>query len=82
VSHLDRQAVQTAIQVVDDETKAVDSQPLPEDILQLGKVVSQPEVTPSGMQLLALHPVRPRGVHVLPRGEFGQAAVGSVPNLT
>jgi hypothetical protein len=43
VSHLDRQAGQTVIQVVDDETKAVQSEALPEDILQLGEVVNQPE---------------------------------------
>jgi hypothetical protein len=43
VSHLDRQAAQTVIQVVDDETKAVQSDVLPEDILQLGEVVNQPE---------------------------------------
>jgi hypothetical protein len=42
-SHLDRQAAQTVIQVVDDQTKAVQSEALPEDVLQLGEIVSQPE---------------------------------------
>jgi hypothetical protein len=42
-SHLDRQAGQIVIQVVDNETKAVQSEALPEDILQLGEVVNQPE---------------------------------------
>jgi hypothetical protein len=42
-SHLDRQAAQTVVQVVDDETKAAQSQTLPEDVLQLGEVVNQPE---------------------------------------
>jgi hypothetical protein len=43
VSHLDRKAGQIVIQMVDRETKAVQSQALPEDVLQLGEVVSQPE---------------------------------------
>jgi uncharacterized FlaG/YvyC family protein len=43
VSRLDRQAGQTVIQVVDDETKAVQSEMLPEDVLQLGEGVKQTE---------------------------------------
>jgi hypothetical protein len=43
VSHLDREAGQIVIQMVDRETKAVQSQVLPEDVLQLGEVVNQPE---------------------------------------
>jgi hypothetical protein len=43
VSHSDREPGQTVIQVVDSETKAVQSQVLPEDVLQLGEVVDQPE---------------------------------------
>jgi uncharacterized FlaG/YvyC family protein len=43
VSHLDRQAAQTVVQVVDNETKAVQSEVLPEDVLQLGEVVNQPQ---------------------------------------
>jgi hypothetical protein len=31
------------VQVLDDETKAVQSEALPEDILQLGEVVNQPD---------------------------------------
>lgn len=42
MSHLDRQAGQIVVQVVDDETKAVQSEALPQDVLQLGEVVSQP----------------------------------------
>jgi hypothetical protein len=42
-SHLDREAAQIVIQVVDDETKPVQSEGLPEDVLQLGEVVKQPE---------------------------------------
>jgi hypothetical protein len=42
VSHLDRQASQIEIQVVD-ETRAVQSEVLPEDVLQLGEVVNQLE---------------------------------------
>lgn len=40
VSHLDRQAAQIVIQVVDKATKEAQSQPLPEDVLQLGEVVN------------------------------------------
>jgi hypothetical protein len=43
VPQLDRQAAQTVIQVVGDEAKPVQSESLPEDILQLGEVVNQPE---------------------------------------
>jgi hypothetical protein len=42
-SHLDRQPGQIVVQVVDNETKAVQSQVLPEDVLQLGEVVNPPE---------------------------------------
>jgi hypothetical protein len=41
--HLDRQAGQTVIQVVDGATKPAQSEALPEDILELGEVVNQPE---------------------------------------
>jgi hypothetical protein len=43
VSHLNRQAAQTVIQVVDDETRSVQPEALPEDVLQLGEVVNHPE---------------------------------------
>lgn len=43
VSHLDRQAGQIVIQVVNDETKAAQSQPLPKDVIQLGEVVNPAE---------------------------------------
>jgi hypothetical protein len=42
--------------VIDNETKAVRSQTLPEDVLQLGEGVNQPKVTPSHQLLLATGP--------------------------
>jgi hypothetical protein len=43
VSHLDRQAGQTVIDIVDQETKAVPLQVLPQDVLQLSEVVNDPK---------------------------------------
>jgi hypothetical protein len=42
VAHLNRQPAQIGIQIVD-EMNAIQSEGLPEDVLQLGEVVDQPD---------------------------------------